>query len=105
LGTEGPTGESRQVNTDLTSAAETNVVEYYLADNTTRGYYMRFSNAPQTWEDYGYVWGAVLVQNLQTQEQPTENPDHYPVTRLSGQVNKQDYQTMLRILSTFRFTN
>lgn len=103
LGTEGPVGESRTISADLTAATESMVVEHYLSNNVPRGYYVRFSDAPASWEDYGYVWGAVAVQNLQAEEVPAENPDFMPTSRLSGQVSAQDFATVKRILASFEF--
>ena len=102
LGTEGPAGESRIVDLDLTQAKEKLVSDFYLNNNNqTRGYYISFSPVPAHWETYGYIWARVEVTNKTTEEIPSEG---MPIVKLSGQVSASDFNIINQILSTFKFT-
>lgn len=106
LGTEGPIGQSRQIQGPLTEAQEKMVQELYLADDQARGYYINFENPPVSWQVNGYVWGGVKVENMTTQEIPLPSgQEGYPQIKVSGNVDQEDFNTILQILSTFKFTN
>ena len=99
--TEGASGQSKKVTEDLTKASEGNVMEFYLTNSQTWGYYINFNDAPESWEDYGFVWAGVKIENLQMKEIPTET---YSQFIKSGNINEADLQMIKKILSTFKFT-
>ncbi len=101
LGVEGPLGEPTKVDKDLTGASEKVVLEYRLTNGQVRGYGIYFDNAPGAWDaSAGFIWAEVKTENLQT-----TTVNGLPKVEVSGETNPEDLNTILKILSTFKFTN
>ncbi|MSU54891.1 MAG: hypothetical protein EXS48_03635 [Candidatus Staskawiczbacteria bacterium] len=105
LGTEGPAGENRTVDKDLMGASEKAIYEYYLTNNQPRGYDINYNNPPQNWNEAGFVWAGVKVENMTTEQISPPDGIGYPKTKISGNINSEDLSMILQILSTFKFTD
>jgi hypothetical protein len=106
LGTEGAAGENRPAVDDLTSAIERNPREFFLTTGSPYAYFMGFQTHPATWEDYGYVWASVFVENKETK---SDCPglggtcDPFSTAKVTGTINPDEFETVKEILKTFKF--
>ncbi len=114
IGTEGLIGESRALNFNIGFPVTRESRTYVLDDGTPYAAYIIPQNPPASWNESGFIWMRLRVQNLQTacivDGQEVSEDECNPLTgnariERSGQVDESIWETEKQIVSTIDFTD
>lgn len=106
----GPPGESRKIFTDVTAAKANSVWELFLSNSGQPWGYVIFDfiDAPTEWNgeglvDSGSIWAQAGDENLKIECRIKGCSPIEDGLVVIGEVNMSDFETIKKILSTFRF--
>lgn len=114
LGTEGVVGEQEDANLPISEEVE-QMTNFILADDDVWASMITFSGAPPSWNEFGYVWASVAIEDLEVfceiggeviaieDCDPLTNPGAVVVRE--GEISNNERETIQEMLSTFRFVN
>lgn len=114
IGTEGLVGESRDLNFNVGFPVAENSRMYVLDDGTPYAAYILPQNPPSSWNDSGFIWMRLRIENLETtcivNGQEVSEDECNPLSgdariQRSGRVNNSLWETEKQIVSTFNFTD
>jgi hypothetical protein len=110
--TEGLAGETKLLDFDLEIETEESKV-YLLEDNTPFAAFIKPSNPPQNWDEHGFIWMRLKVDNLNLRcfrnGEEIDSEDCDPMLKgdqivRSGSVNKKLWEIQKEVLKNFYFT-
>lgn len=111
--TEGVFGETRESQEDLIEEAD-GTLEFILEDGTTWALIAtEFSNAPASWQPWGFVWASIQIDdftiNCVRDEQVVDINECYPPATATfvrdGTVDQEVWSIIETILSSFEFVD
>ncbi len=109
--TEGVFAESRDSTLGFSVDASLKT-DFLLSDGTVWATYIAgLENRPATWQEFGFLWASVKIDNLSTEclkngnKVPNEQCDPFTGDKIiwHGSASSDDRETTLEILKSFRF--
>ena len=114
LATEGVIGETRdsKIGSTILSAEKIEkATDFLLADGKVWANFIVFSEPPQSWKPWGFIWVNTAIRDLTykcqsgTYEKPIEECDPFTgdVLKRVGKIDGTTRDLQMKILSTFKF--
>lgn len=108
--TEGVIGETASSSVDFTPAVRTSRT-YMLNDGRPWAVYAQFSDIPQSWQTYGFLWARMAIDGLEVTcyrdgteiAQSKCDPMMGDELSRSGEVRTEDWNTIKEIMRSFEF--